>query len=310
MPFGQPITYTITVRNTGNEPLTGVTVTDTLLGPISATAFDPDLPGTLPVGNTVYTATVSRTPVAGDPDPLTNTVTASGTGADSGVVDTDTASCTTDITHVPNIDVTKSCPASVPFGQAITYTITVQNTGNEPLIGVTVTDTLLGPISATAFDPDLPGTLPVGNTVYTATVSRTPVAGDPDPLTNTVTASGTGADSGVVDTDTASCTTDITHEPGIDVTKSCPESVPFGEDIEYTITVENTGNEALEGVTVNDTLLGDITGEFDFDFADPFPVGGLRHSGRHLHAGADDRTRCTNTVTATGTGCGLGCGGL
>ena len=68
----------------------------------------------------------------------------------------------------------------------------------------------------------------MGNTVYTATVSYTPVAGDPDPLTNTVTASGTGADSGVEDTDTASCTTDITHEPGIDVTKSCPESVPFG----------------------------------------------------------------------------------
>ena len=45
------------------------------------------------------------------------------------------------------------------------------------------------------------------------------------------------------------------------------------EAIEYTITVENTGNEALVGVTVNDTLLGDITGDFDFDFANPFPVG-------------------------------------
>ena len=40
----------------------------------------------------------------------------------------------------------------------------------------------------------------------------------------------------------------------------------------YTITVTNTGNEALVGVTVNDTLLGDITGDFDFDFSEPFPV--------------------------------------
>ena len=78
---------------------------------------------------------------------------------------------------------------------------------------------------------------PWANTVYTATVSCTPVAGDPDPLTNTVTATGTGVDSGVEASDEASCTTDITHEPGIDVTKSCPASVPFGEDIEYTITV-------------------------------------------------------------------------
>ena len=43
--------------------------------------------------------------------------------------------------------------------------------------------------------------------------------------------------------------------------------------IEYTITVENTGNEPLVGVTVDDTLLGDITGEFDFDFAEPVPGG-------------------------------------
>ena len=141
---------------------------DSLLGVISATAFNPDLPDPLPVGNTIYTATVSYTPVAGDPDPITNTVTAEGTGVDSGVEDTDTATCTTDITHEPGIDVTKSCPAEVPFGEAITYTITVQNTGNEPLELVTVNDSLLGVISATAFNPDLPDPLPVGNTVYTA----------------------------------------------------------------------------------------------------------------------------------------------
>ena len=86
-------------------------------------------------------------------------------------------------------------------------------------------------------------------TIATAVVSYTPQAGDPDPLTNTVTASGNGADSGVEASDEASCTTDIEHEPGIDVTKSCPESVPFGEDIEYTITVENTGNEAARSAS-------------------------------------------------------------
>ena len=170
----------------------------------------------------------------------------------------------------------------MPFGEDIEYTITVTNTGNEALVGVTVNDTLLGDITGD-FDVDFANPFAVG-AIATAVVTYTPQAGDPDPLTNTVTASGNGADSGVEASDEASCTTDITHEPGIDVTKSCPESVPFGEEIEYTITVTNTGNEALVGVTVNDTLLGDITGDFDVDFANPFPVGADRDRGRHLHA--------------------------
>ena len=168
-------------------------------------------------------------------DPVTNTVTATGNGADSGVEASDEASCTTDIEHQPGIDVTKSCPESVPFGSDIEYTITVDNTGNEALEGVTVNDTLLGDITG-EFDFDFSNPFPVGE-VATAVVTYTPGA-DQDPVTNTVTATGNGADSGVEASDEASCTTDIEHQPGIDVTKSCPESVPFGDDIEYTITVD------------------------------------------------------------------------
>ena len=205
----------------------------------------------------IATAVVTYTPQAGDPDPLTNTVTASGNGADSGVEASDEASCTTDITHEPGIDVTKSCPESVPFGEEIEYTITVTNTGNEALVGVTVNDTLLGDITGD-FDVDFANPFAVGATA-TAVVTYTPQAGDPDPLTNTVTASGNGADSGVEASDEASCTTDITHEPGIDVTKSCPEAAGVGDVITYEITITNTGNEALVDITVNDSILGDVS---------------------------------------------------
>ena len=76
--------------------------------------------------------------------------------------------------------------------------------------------------------------------------------------------------------------------------------------IEYTITVENTGNEPLEGVTVNDTLLGDITGEFDFDFSNPFPVGEVATAVVTYTPQAGDPDPITNTVTATGTGADSG----
>ena len=206
-----------------------------------------------------------------------------------------TADCTTDITHEPGIDVTKSCPESVPFGEDIEYTITVTNTGNEALEGVTVDDTLLGDITG-EFDFDFSNPFPVGE-VATAVVSYTPQAGDPDPITNTVTASGTGADSGVEASDEASCETDILH-PTIDVEKQCTELAHVGDTVTYTITVTNTGDEDLDGVTVMDTVLGDLSAAF----ADELAVGASESHEFDYVVLDSDPDPLVNEVTATGTG--------
>ncbi|HEX5937137.1 MAG TPA: hypothetical protein VFZ75_05535 [Actinomycetota bacterium] len=251
IPAGKAIEYTITVENTGTEPLVGVSVIDSLLGDITAD-FDFDFTDPFPVGE-VATATVFYTPLPGDPDPLTNAVTATGTGEDSGAEATDEASCETDITHEPGIDVTKTCPAEVAAGEAIQYTIAVRNTGTEPLVGVTVNDTLLGNITA-----NLPNPLPVGGTVYTATPLYTPQAGDPDPLTNMVTASGLGEDTEAQATDTAACQTDVLN-PDIDIVKTVDEeTVPVGTTVTYTYVITNTGDATLFDVTVDDDILGHI----------------------------------------------------
>jgi uncharacterized repeat protein (TIGR01451 family) len=240
---------------------------------------------------------VSYTPEAGDPDPLTNTVTATGTGEDSGVEASDEASCETDITHEPGIDVTKSCPESVPFGEAIEYTITVENTGNEPLVGVTVNDTLLGDITDD-FDFDFSADFPVGE-LATAVVSYTPEAGDPDPLTNTVTATGTGEDSGVEASDEASCETDILN-PAIDVEKSCTALAHVGDTVTYTITVTNIGDEDLDGVTVMDSVLGDLSDSF----ADSLAAGASESHEFDYVVLESDPDPLLNEVTATGSGVG------
>jgi uncharacterized repeat protein (TIGR01451 family) len=83
------ITYRITVRNSGQEVLNTVAVTDTLLGKLT-------FPASLTVGQSV-TETVNRTVLQGDPDPLVNTVTATAIGATTATAVTDTANCTTDI---------------------------------------------------------------------------------------------------------------------------------------------------------------------------------------------------------------------
>ena len=68
------ITYTITVENTGDETLNGVTVMDSLLGNLSGSYDDVFSPGEEESHDFTYTVT------AQSPDPVPNTVTASGTG--------------------------------------------------------------------------------------------------------------------------------------------------------------------------------------------------------------------------------------
>ena len=150
----------------------------------------------------------------------------------------------------PVIDVEKSCPGSVDAGAEIEYTITVENTGNEALVDVSVDDTLLGDITAD-FDPALSQGLAVGATA-TATVTHTaPGAGS---VTNTVTATGTGAVSDTDDSDTASCETQITPPgPAIQIVKGgAPELVHRGDTITYQFEVTNIGDVALFDVDLTD----------------------------------------------------------
>jgi uncharacterized repeat protein (TIGR01451 family) len=203
--------------------------------------------------------------------------------------------CWTVEPKVPGIDVEKTCPAEVPFGEDIEYTITLENTGNEPLENVVVTDALLGGDITAAFN--LPDPLPVGDTVYSAEFAYSPGAGE-DPVENSVTASGDGVDSGVTDEDTAQCTTDVTHEPGIDVEKTCDAFAHLGDTITYSITVTNTGNEALTNVTVDDTVLGDLSEAF----ADDLGVGESETQQFEHVVGSGDADPLVNVVTAAGSG--------
>ena len=194
----------------------------------------------------------------------------------------------------PAIDVEKSCPASVPFGEDIEYTITVENTGNEALVDVTVDDTLLGDITD-QFDFDFSQPFPEG-TVATAQVTYSPGVNE-DPVENTVTASATGAESDQDTSDEASCETDVSHEAAIDVSKTCEEFAAEGDVVTYSITVENTGNEDLEGVAVTDTILGDLSG-----FSATLAVGASEtlEFEYTVPRGGDDPL--INEVTASGSG--------
>jgi uncharacterized repeat protein (TIGR01451 family) len=200
-------------------------------------------------------------------------------------------------THA-HIDVQKSCPDSVQAGSDVEFTITVTNTGTDVLTDITVDDSLKGDITDD-FDVDLSAGLAVGASA-TATVTYTP-GSDEDPVENTVTATAKGAESDEDASDSASCSTDVQHQTEIDVEKSCPDTVEAGSDVEFTITVTNTGTEALTDITVDDSLKGDITDDFDVDLSAGLAVGASATATVTYTPGSDEDP-VENTVTATGTG--------
>jgi hypothetical protein len=186
---GDSVTYTFEICNDGAGVANRVSVIDTLLGnltPVFPADLDPD---------ECATVTRTRTVAPGDPDPLTNTVTAIyRTGASS---DTATASASTNLFQ-PSVDVTKTCtPAVADVGDAVTCTIVVTDTSSDDapqLVNGTIVDTLTGNLLAavnparvsstcTAALPD-----PVGAPQGTCTIvtRRTVLATDPDPVCNTV----------------------------------------------------------------------------------------------------------------------------
>ena len=135
---GDLITYTFKVRNIGNITLTGITVTDLLLGgDLVSCSRD-----TLLVGeDTTCTATYPVTQDDIDKGEVKNTATA---GSTEGASDEDDE--IVELPQEPGLSINKSATPSTysKVGDIITYTFTVTNTGNITLSNISVEDSLVG----------------------------------------------------------------------------------------------------------------------------------------------------------------------
>ena len=157
---GAAIGYTITVTNTGDTALTGISVSDTLDQNGAATALslsgpggDGGVTGVMEPGEVwVYTAshTVTQDQMddAGD---LVNTVV-----FDPAEMPVASDSATTTISANPSLAVTKAASdtVNVSVGQVITYTYTITNTGNQTISAIKLSDSHDGSGPAPAPDPD------------------------------------------------------------------------------------------------------------------------------------------------------------
>ena len=290
------VTYTFTVTNQGNTPLTSVTVTDPLLGGLLTATPTGDANGDtiLDITETwVYVQDYVVTQSDIDTGSITNQATASGTGAEGVVTDLSGATVSDDtptVTIVPEacfdaIAITKTglfndidTSGCTSLGvDTVTYTFTVTNQGNTPLTSVTVTDPLLGGLLTETPTGDINsnGILEVTETwVYVQDYVITQSDIDTGSITNQATASGTGAEGVVTDVSGATISDDtptvtIVPEACLDAiaitktgvfndidTSGC--STASVDTVTYTFTVTNQGNTSLTSVTVTDPLLGGL----------------------------------------------------
>jgi uncharacterized repeat protein (TIGR01451 family) len=300
---GDVIDFTFTVVNTGNVTLYNVTLEDptaTVVGdPIASLA-----PGA--TDNTTFTATKVVTQADLDLGYFTNTATVTGNYTDANgdpQTATDTDSETVNATQTATVTLSKDATdlTYALVGDVIDFTFTVVNTGNVTLYNVTLEDptaTVVGdPIASLA-----PGA--TDNTTFTATKVVTQADLDLGYFTNTATVTGNYTDANgdpQTATDTDSETVNATQTATVTLSKDATDLTYalVGDVIDFTFTVENTGNVTLYNVTLDDptaTVVGDPIASLA-----PGATDNTTFTASYVVTQADlDLGYFTNTATVTG----------
>lgn len=297
---GSTLTYTLTYGNTGTQDSTGVAVTETVpdYTTFDATASSPtvwscadgSLPGTECIStigavDALTSATLTFAVVVDSAIPagiheLSNStmIEDDGTNGPDFDLGDNTALLTTTLDAVPAFTFTKVADAATPtLGDAIRYTISVTNSGNQDATGVVVTETVPDAMRyyADAAAPTVwscPDASPAG-TECTADIGDMAVgvvvelvfavlvddtAADHQVVVNTATVSDDGTNTGdvpVTESDDATITVEINDAPVLD------------EEGEPTLTDILEDDYDNDGTLVSEILADIITDE---DAGSPF----------------------------------------
>ena len=253
--LGQAISYSYLVTNSGNVTLYNISVVDD-----KASVTCPDTAaGLAPAGTITCTASYSITQADLDAGSVTNSAYATD-GTTSSTPDSETVNAI----QQGGLGLTKSAsPANYSeFGDAVSYSYVVKNTGNVTLTGpFTVNDDKVGAVSCPA------GSL-APNATVTCTASYTITQADLDAGSVTNVASATD---GTLISNEAQATVAAEQTRALAIDKTAQETtyVKAGDVIHYSYLVTNAGNVTLhDPITVSDDKATD-------ESCPALPAGGL-----------------------------------
>ncbi|HEY0188407.1 MAG TPA: SdrD B-like domain-containing protein [Cellulomonas sp.] len=261
---GSTVTFTSTVTNTGDAPLSDLTLTDSLPGDrTTGTWAWPGVEGELAVGESA-TWTAVHTLDQGEVDAGTVTTTVRVTASDD-VASPVSGSAQAQVTVVGgaalSVTGTGTAPGTIATGQDVSWTVTIENTGASTVTGIALTEPAAGTSDWTIDWPGEAGRLAPGESVVaTATSALSQAQVD----AGTVTAIPTAAGRTVLGTDaTATAQVPVTFAvPGavtvritVDGSRETERpgtEVTDGDDVAWAYTVTNTGAATLHDVVVTD----------------------------------------------------------
>ena len=294
---GQLLTFSGSVSNTGNVTLTNIVVVNNQ--PVANTRVF-TLASLAPGAVTNFTGSY----IAPTNCSVTDTLTATANSR-CGVAVTNSASATCPIFTTPQIVVTAICPtAPVVPGGTLTYSGTVQNTGDVTLTNVVVVSDR--PVANTVIFTR--ATLaPGASTNFTATYA---VPANACSVTTTFSGSGRDICTLISVTNSVAPTCTVITAPAIGVTLACPVvTAGAGGLITYTGLVTNSGNVILNNVTVVNSQAGTVltvpslAAHASTNFTASFiaPIDACTVSSTVTATGSDNCSQAmvTNTASAT-----------
>lgn len=334
---GGPVNYTIEVTNTSVADAKALVITDavpaalknvtwntttqgaSIIGTGNGTGNSISVTGNLPAGaGNKIVISISGTLEAGFSGTLSNTATA--TPAEPGT-SSKSATSTAQATRIPVLSILKTGPATITSGEQITYTVTVNNTGASDAMGLTITDVVPASIKNVSWTSTVGGAAVIdagnsgsGNNLsvvadipagaankVTLTIRGTVDASFNGNIVNTATATPSESTAVAV---SSTATTTASRKPDLSISKTGPATLVSGQNISYTIVVNNHSSSDAKAMVITDMVpveVGTVT--WSAVAAGTAIINGTANgSGNNISLNADLPAGTANNITITVNG--------